>query len=285
LLATKSNLVAAPGSARTGAPARPKVLAPPPVVSLTRPAASPAPAPPDEFPGAAADPVDAPGDVAVEPVTALPLIGPDDDSPTVAVPAPPPPTAGAGGDSPLAALQRALRRQPAAPGHRHDELIWQPRFAYGSAVVILFALALVSLPLWIVLYRITDSAANPGGPPVADLVALCMMLLGGFLTAAAAWVIVVEMRGRIRMVDTLARSGEREWLAAPELPRLETPLDYRPAAARAEPVDPAAAFDASSRLLSSFNGVLRSFGQLPAQVAMLAVALALFVGATILSLN
>jgi hypothetical protein len=71
-------------------------------------------------------------------------------------------------------------------------------------------------------------------------------------------------------------------MAAPEVPRHEASLDYRPAA---EPVNPAAAFDASSRLLSSFNGVLRSFGQLPAQVAMLAVALALFVGATILSLN
>ena len=40
--------------------------------------------------------------------------------------------------------------------------------------------------------------------------------------------------------------------------------------------------EASSKLLASFGSVLKSFGQLPAQVAMLAVALGLFVGATVL---
>ena len=53
----------------------------------------------------------------------------------------------------------------------------------------------------------------------------------------------------------------------------------------AQQVSAAATLDASSRLLSSFSSVLRSFGQLPAQVAMLTVALALFVGATVLSLD
>ena len=43
--------------------------------------------------------------------------------------------------------------------------------------------------------------------------------------------------------------------------------------------------DASSRLLSSFSAVLKSFGQLPAQLATLTVALVLFVAATILSLH
>lgn len=105
--------------------------------------------------------------------------------------------------------------------------MWQPRFAYTSAIVILIALTVVSLPLWLVLYRIS-STNNGAGPRVADLVALCMMLLGGFLTGAAAWVIIIEMRGRVRMVDTLARTGEREALvapAAPELPVLDAPLD------------------------------------------------------------
>jgi hypothetical protein len=55
--------------------------------------------------------------------------------------------------------------------------------------------------------------------------------------------------------------------------------------ADAQPVSAAATLEASSKLLSSFSSVLRSFGQLPAQVAMLAVALALFVGATVLSLS
>ena len=53
----------------------------------------------------------------------------------------------------------------------------------------------------------------------------------------------------------------------------------------AEQANAAAMLEASSRLLSSFSGVLKSFGQLPAQVATLTVALALFVGATILSLH
>jgi len=203
--------------------------------------------------------------------------------------------------------------------------VWQPRFAYTSAVVILAGLTVVSLPLWLVLYRISDSSTNNGaGPRVADLVALCMMLMGGFLTGAAAWVIIIEMRGRVRMVDTLARTGEREVLvapAAPELPVLDAPLDRvglgqpvtmvqhasamsgddeatgalwdaTPAAPPPAPADPgqsqlaaAATLEASSKLLSSFSSVLRAFGQLAAQVAMLAVALALFIGATVLSLN
>jgi hypothetical protein len=209
-------------------------------------------------------------------------------------------------ESPLLQLQRTVRRQQAAARTPGRDLVWQPRFAYSSALVILFALTVVSMPLWIVLYRITDTAT--GGPPVADLVALCMMLLGGFLTGAAAWVIIIEMRGRVRMVDTLAKTGEREAMiapAAPELPVLDAPLDV-PAdpLARREPVwdpDTAAAtyqarveaqqvnaasmLEASSKLLTAFSNVLRSFGQLPAQVAMLAVALALFVGATVLSLR
>jgi hypothetical protein len=198
-------------------------------------------------------------------------------------------------------LQRSVRRQQPtrAPG---KDLVWQPRFAYSSALVILFALTVVSMPLWIVLYRITDTAT--GGPPVADLVALCMMLLGGFLTGAAAWVIIIEMRGRVRMVDTLAKTGEREAMITPELPVLDAPLDvpvdpvaravaWDPEAAaasyqarvEAQQVNAASMLEASSKLLAAFSSVLRSFGQLPAQVAMLAVALALFVGATVLSLH
>jgi hypothetical protein len=209
-------------------------------------------------------------------------------------------------ESPLLDLQRTVRRQQAAARAPGRDLVWQPRFAYSSALIILFALTVVSMPLWIVLYRITDTAT--GGPPVADLVALCMMLLGGFLTGAAAWVIIIEMRGRVRMVDTLAKTGEREAMiapASPELPVLDAPLDvpsdplarrehvWDPDAAaatyqarvEAQQVNAASMLEASSKLLTAFSNVLRSFGQLPAQVAMLAVALALFVGATVLSLR
>ena len=209
-------------------------------------------------------------------------------------------------DSPIVALQRSVRRQQAYARNPREDLVWQPRFAYSSALIILLALAVVSLPLWLVLYRISDPLSNNGaGPKVADLMALCMMLLGGFLTGAAAWVIIIEMRGRVRMVDTLAKTGEREAMAAPEIPVLDAPLENlmltesvgrRPAQAEGEPmplatrieaqqVSAAQTLEASSKLLSSFSSVLRSFGQLPAQVAMLAVALALFVGATVLSLN
>jgi hypothetical protein len=203
--------------------------------------------------------------------------------------------------SPLLQLQRTVRRQQATTRTPGRDLVWQPRFAYTSALVILLALTVVSMPLWIVLYRLTGTAT---GARVADVVALCMMLLGGFLTGAAAWVIIIEMRGRVRMVDTLARTGEREAMIAPELPVLDAPVDvgsvpHRPgpgepgwdpaasyqARAEAQQVHAAAMLEASGKLLASFSNVLRSFGQLPAQVAMLAVALAMFVGATVLSLH
>ena len=115
---------------------------------------------------------------------------------------------------------------------------------------------------------------------------------------------MVEMRGRVRLVDTLARTGEREILAAPETATPEgssgeetrpipDPVRWDPAripphiVARVESQQASAAqtLEASSRLLNSFSAVLKSYGQLPAQVMLLAVALALFVGATVLSLN
>ena len=219
-------------------------------------------------------------------------------------PTPPPPTAE---DSPLSALQHSVRRQQATARDFRQELVWQPRFAYSTAAVILLALTMVSLPLWIVLFRLVGT----DGTAVGDVIALVMMLMGGFLTSAAAWVIIVEMRGRVRMVDNLARSGDRELAvapAAPELPVLDAPLDrvsvqplrvpagpagWEPgqppppieSRAEAQQVSAAATLEASSKLLASFSSVLKSFGQLSAQVAMLTVALALFVGATILSLN
>jgi hypothetical protein len=248
----------------------------------------------------------------------------------------------------VAVLQDAARRRIAQSAARRPEIVWQPRFAYGAAVVILLALTAVTLPLWIVLFRL---AGAPDTRP-ADVIALCMMLTGGFLTAVALWGILVETRGRFRMVDTLARSGEQQALfypAEPE-PTLERPGDVLPFASldRAPATDPhgftmpmaahampvqahtvnvpaqytppqypptqyppaqlsgqmparvpahiaarveaeqanaAAMLEASSRLLGSFSGVLKSFGQLPAQVATLTVALALFVGATVLSLH
>jgi hypothetical protein len=201
--------------------------------------------------------------------------------------------------------------------------VWQPRFAYTTAAVILVAFALVSLPLWLVFYRISGPETNNGaGPQVADLVGLSMLLMGGLLTAAAAWVIIVEMRGRVRMVDRLARTSERETIIVQAEPHAipyeaatvdasadvsaEEPADGLdantdvitfvppvtppPVALAAPPAPPAtpsaaATLEASSKLLQSFSRVLRAFSQLPAQVAMLAVALSLFVGATVLSLK
>jgi hypothetical protein len=244
-------------------------------------------------------------------------------------------------DSPVVALQGIVRRHQAAARNPREDLVWQPRFAYTSAAVIFVALTLISLPIWVVLIRITSASTNNGaGPKVSDLVALSMMLLGGFFTAAAAWTIIIEMRGRVRMVDTLARTSENQVIAAPALPILDEPVfsDAPSAAPANQPLLPfdledddededetvtissapspiavvtvappaapvsapvyappaegtsqqqsvPATLEASSHLLSSFSNVLRAFGQLPAQVAMLAVALALFVGATVLSLH
>jgi hypothetical protein len=271
----------------------------------------------------------------------------DDDPPTMAIDTStvavvPRSTRSRPRTSPAAVLQDAARRRVARTTPRRPELVWQPRFAYGAAVVIVLALVAITLPLWIVLFRITGA---PGTKP-AEVIALSMMLTGGFLTSAALWGILVETRGRFRMVDTLARSGDREALfgtpepdpgldrpvdvlpfpaldrasatdphgftmppipasavAAHALPvpaQVTVPTQYQPplsgpmpsqvpahiaARAEAEQANAAAMLEASSRLLGSFSGVLKSFGQLPAQIATLTVALALFVGATILSLH
>jgi hypothetical protein len=211
-------------------------------------------------------------------------------------------------------------RREAATRDPQQDAVWQPRFAYAAAAVLLVVFALVTAPLWLVFYRISGPESNNGaGPEVADLVGLSMMLMGGLLTVVAAWVIIVEMRGRVRMVDRLARTSERETVVITTAPAIEPAAGSAdPSAAEEsveEPVDPvdaptdvitfvpppqplvaqvvspaapqsaAATLEASSKLLQSFSRVLRAFSQLPAQVAMLAVALALFVGATVLTLR
>ncbi len=76
-------------------------------------------------------------------------------------------TRGEAEESPLTELQRAVRRQQRAARNPREDLVWQPKFAYTSALIILLALAVVSLPLWLVLYRIT------GTPPVTARVHRC----------------------------------------------------------------------------------------------------------------
>jgi len=215
-------------------------------------------------------------------------------------------------DSPLSQLTEVIRRQVSARDPQRDA-VWQPRFAFAAAVVILAAFAFVTAPLWLLFYRIGGPGTNNGaGPKVADMVGLSMLLMGGLLTAGAAWVIIVEMRGRVRMVDRLARSSERETFVITTAPAVESAIEE--SVEEADPIDAptdvitfvpqasppavmsqaappatapsaAATLEASSKLLQSFSRVLRAFSQLPAQVAMLAVALALFVGATVLSLQ
>jgi hypothetical protein len=130
---------------------------------------------------------------------------------------------------------------------RSDSQVWQPRFAYGTAAVVFVGFLVVALPLWLALYR---TVGTPGAQ-LTFILPLGMMLLGGFLSAVTAWVVIVEMRARVRVLDALGRSGDHE----------------APGAAGT----------------SAFTGLLRPFAQLPAQLGLLAVALCLFVGATIIA--
>jgi hypothetical protein len=306
------------------APTKPPMIGPEPPIINPDVHLIPVSAPPAGASGGSTLGVFTPGATTLS-VTSNAVSTPADDSPTVAISSglpttpvptprrrirplrPTPPQPSAAEDSPLAVLQRSVRQQQAMARGFHQELVWQPRFAYTTAAVILLALTVVSLPLWIVLFRLVAAT----DAKIGDVMALVMLLMGGFLTSAAAWVIIIEMRGRVRMVDNLARSGDRELAvapAAPELPVLDAPLDrvsvqplrvtsgpagWKPgqppppieSRVEAQQVSAATTLEASSKLLASFSSVLKSFGQLPAQVAMLTVALALFVGATILSLN
>jgi hypothetical protein len=295
-------------------PAAPAVTPEPPLIWSTIPPASasapvPAPVPPSPPTASEAAP-DSGGDSDSPSAT--------DDSPTVTIPAPPeqralPPLVR---QSPILRLRGALR---SGPRSARNDFVWQPRFAYGTAGIILAALVLLTLPLWVVLFRMTDPAANNGaGPKVASLVALCMMLMGAFVTGGATWMIVVEMRARVRLVDALAGIGGREMTQYPPgydpaplhpahlnpghlnpghldpaylgpapgemnqpvtAPIFAVPGAHHPARAQADAV---IALGGPVRLLTSLNGVPKSFGQLYGPIAMLAVALTLFVGATVL---
>ncbi len=195
-------------------------------------------------------------------------------------------------------LRPAGRREPT------DDLIWQSRFAQVAGGVIGGALLLLTLPLWVVLFGLTGKAAdNGGGPEVRSLVGLSMLLLGVLLSGAATWMIIVEMRGRARMVDALARGRDTGFGPASFEPAHLDPARFDPARFDPARFDPAH-FDLTQlgpgpdeanqpvtaplpirfATVAPSGGALRTFGQLPAQVAILAVAAALFLGATILTL-
>jgi hypothetical protein len=170
--------------------------------------------------------------------------------PTSAIPVPPAPTRqwrvpliSRGGGPAIALRTRPVRRAMAVPS-RADE-VWQSRYAMVSAGIVAVPFTLVAIPFLIALYQ---AALSPDAA-VADLVPLGLILLGVFLAAITTWVVVVEMRARVRLVDALGRTGEHE---APGS--------------------------------SGSFGPPRPFVQVPTQLGLLAVALTAFIGATVLIL-
>jgi hypothetical protein len=153
-------------------------------------------------------------------------------------------------DEPVTGPLPPLAGPPSTPDGRAGNL---GRAAATTAALVGLALLLVTLPLWVLLFR-TFGQADPA--PVATVMGLSMMLLGALLAGAAAWVLLVEMRCRIRLVETLARRAD------------PTVSPY------ADPAEP-----------DPLQDVLRASAQLPAQIAVLSVALTLFISATILSLS
>lgn len=127
-------------------------------------------------------------------------------------------------------------------------IVWPRRFARITAAVILATFTVVTLPLWLAGYR----AATSPEAPVSEVLALSMALLGAGLSAAVAWVVMVEMRARVGMVDTLGEVG---------------------------------AYEAPRSGDAAMPGPLRPFVQIPAQLGLLSVALALFIGATVVGLG
>ncbi|HEY7225925.1 MAG TPA: hypothetical protein VH561_20285 [Micromonosporaceae bacterium] len=209
-------------------------VVPPAPTPTPPPPAQVGPVPPIIKPGASATPADAGFVESFEPVSGqVPLA----TSPLAVRLARSPLIARPGA---TVALRARPARRPIVVPSRADNQVWQTRFAVGAATAVLVPFAAVAVPFLIALYRVAGSPAVA----LSTLVPLGMVLLGLFVTAITTWVVVVEMRARVRMVDALGRTGEYE---APGSP--------------------------------GFSGMLRPFAQVPAQLGLLAVALALFVGA------
>jgi hypothetical protein len=131
---------------------------------------------------------------------------------------------------------------------RADPVVWPLRFAWIAAVLVVVAFTAATLPLWLTLYRTAGSPETP----VTEVLALGMVLLGALLSAIAAWVVMVEMRARVRTVDALGEVG---------------------------------AYEAPGPGDGSLAGLLRPFVPVPAQLGLLAVALCLFITATVIGLD
>jgi hypothetical protein len=131
---------------------------------------------------------------------------------------------------------------------RSENLVWPLRFAWITATAMLVIFTVITLPLWLALYR----AASSPDTPLTDVLALGMILLGALLSAVTAWVVMVEMRARVRLVDALG---------------------------------PVGAYEAPGSSDASLAGPVRPFVQVPAQLGLLVVALSLFVGATVIGLS
>jgi hypothetical protein len=205
-----------------------------------------------------------------------------DDSPTVsmAIPRGPVPTGAhevppAPPAAPLLALRRALRGGPGP-----DDLVWQSRFATVTAVVIFMVLIPLTLPVWISLIRVAGTSA---GPDVSSLVALSMLLMGSFLAGAAIWMIIMEMRTRARLVYVQSYGGPAGFDPLDPAMLDLTQLGPAPGESNQPVTAPIPGPAGLSRGGQPGGGSWRTLGHLQAQVAVLGIAFALFLGAVVLS--
>jgi hypothetical protein len=205
-----------------------------------------------------------------------------DDSPTVsmAIPRgplpsgaaqePPPPL-----PSPLLALRRVMRGEPGP-----EDVVWQSRFATVTAVVIFTVLVPITLPVWISLIRVAGTSA---GPDVSSLVALSMLLMGAFLAGGAIWMIIMEMRTRARLLHVLSYGAPAGFGPLEESLVDLTQLGPAPGESNQPVTAPIPGPAGPSRNGQPGGGSWRTLGHLPAQVAVLGIAFALFLGAVVLS--
>jgi hypothetical protein len=99
----------------------------------------------------------------------------------------------------LPTLEPTLKLGPeATPSGGTGPIAWRPTFAAVSGASILAVVIAITMPLWLAVYRTGE---------VAQVLTLCMMLLGTFLAGLASWAMLIELRGRVRPGDAPARQG------------------------------------------------------------------------------
>ncbi|MEX0826759.1 MAG: SprB repeat-containing protein [Acidimicrobiia bacterium] len=109
---------------------------------------------------------------------------------------------------------RWAKLEVTTPPDREPVFIWSDSFASNAGLVVSFAFVLMLIPMWVVAYSVLRT--ENVGTHFQGAIAVQLLIVGAFLAAVAAFMSLIELRGRGVRLDQLDKLGSSAWEAIPK---------------------------------------------------------------------